>query len=137
MKRYLKPVFAVISVVDYSDAESKLKSLKDGDTIQYTGNKLGSILDVVADALDVGDEFTVTAEGAIIAPGPDPGRMIRTTTFVVTDRYRHGNGYAPVYDGHYPELNANKSRSWRSITEGALWLTMNSDFEITVHTKEV
>lgn len=133
MKRYLKPVFAAISVVDYSDAESKLKSLKDGDTVQYTGNKLGGILEAVADALEVGDEFTVTAEGPIIAPGPDSGRTTRTTTFVVTDKYKYGNGYAPVYRGRYPKLNANESRSWKSISDGALWLTVKSDFEIVIH----
>lgn len=137
MKRYLRTVTAAIEVSDYDDAVAKLRSLKDGDTIYYTGDKLGGVLDAVADALDVGDEFTVTAEGAVIAPDPNPGRKIRTTKFVVTDRYRYGNGYAPAYNGQYPELNANKSRSWRSISDGALWLTMKSDFEITIHTKEV
>ncbi len=137
MKRYLRTVTAATEVFDYHDAVAKLRSVKDGDTIQYTGDKLGGILDAVADSLDVGDEFTVTAEGGLFAPGPNPGRTIRTTTFVVTDRYRYGNGFAPVYHGKYPELNANKSRSWRSISDGALWLLMNSDFEITIHIKEV
>lgn len=123
-----------IQVSGYDDASRKLKALSDGEIIQYTGNKLGGVVEAVANALEVGDEFTISAEVGYIAPGPDnDGTRTITTTFLVTDAYRYGNGYAPIYQGRSPQLNANQSRRWRDITNGALWLLGNREYTFVIH----
>lgn len=136
MKKYVKSTIieSSIQVSGYDDASRKLKALSDGEIIQYTGNKLGGVVEAVANALEVGDEFTISAEVGYIAPGPDnDGTRTITTTFLVTDAYRYGNGYAPIYQGRSPQLNANQSRRWRDITNGALWLLGNREYTIVIH----
>lgn len=122
-----------IQVSGYDDACRKLNNLKDGDVIEYSGDKLGGVLSAVADSLEVGDLFDVSAMTGYISPGPDSGHKRQlTTTFLVTDEYRYGNGFAPIYNGRHPPLNSNKSRSWRDISSGALWL-LNGAYTITIH----
>lgn len=136
MKKYVKStkIESSIQVSGYDDASRKLAALSDGEIIQYTGNKLGGVVEAVADALEVGDEFTISAEVGYIAPGPDnDGIRTITTTFLVTDAYRYGNGYAPIYQGRSPKLNADQSRSWRDITNGALWLLGDREYTIVIH----
>lgn len=95
----------------------------------FKSNKLSDAVYKISNHLSVGDEMIVSM-----------GDRYKTY-FVITAEYQNGNrGYVPVYKGDKERgkklVKEQASESWRSITDGAAWLTFDGDFEIQVN-KEV
>lgn len=106
---------------------------------QEHGRGLGNFVDKIADKLEVGDIFTISKDNVpYICPGADK-RDTHTISqdFIVTDKYRYGNGFAPIYCGRIPRLNSNQSRNWRDIVDGALWLSLDGLYTITTHKSNI
>lgn len=119
----------------------------DGSDSNGSSNGLCNMVYKISQHLEVGDEIVISNDTmGYITPNPtkaDSKGVHRETHLVITAKYQNGNrGYTPVYGGlnhdKYKEngkkaIKSQEDRSWRDITDGALYLIGADKYTLKVN----
>lgn len=119
----------------------------DGSDSSGHSNGLGNMVYEISQHLEIGDEIIISNDTmGYITSNPtkaDSKGVHRETHLVITTKYQNGNrGYTTVYGGlnqdKYQQngkksIQAQEDRSWRDITDGALYLIGSDKYTLKVN----